>query len=209
MIDKFCTFLVEKIKSKVKDIDEEKEMVIDFGVRLIFGEMPKILILFILGFLFGIGWYTLLLFFLLSPYRSFTGGFHLKTHLGCMASTLVLYLLPIVFAKVSNFQLEYIKYILIGITLIMSIVFIKKYAPADTENIPILSKKERKSKKIKAYIYVVALLMLSLFIKDNVFSYMLIYGIFLQNLTISPFAYTLTKCKHGFEVYTNESEIIS
>ena len=209
MIDKFCTFLVEKIKSKVKDIDEEKEMVIDFGVRLIFGEMPKILILFILGFLFGIGWYTLLLFFLLSPYRSFTGGFHLKTHLGCMISTSILYLLPIALAKVSNFQVEYIKYILISITLIMSIIFIKKYAPADTENIPILSKKERKSKKIKAYIYVVALLMLSLFIKDNVFSYMLIYGIFLQNLTITPFAYTLTKCKHGFEVYTNESEIIS
>lgn len=209
MIDKFCTFLVEKIKSKVKDIDEEKEMVIDFGVRLIFGEMPKILILFILGFLFGIGWYTLLLFFLLSPYRSFTGGFHLKTHLGCMISTSILYLLPIALAKVSNFQVEYIKYILISITLIMSIIFIKKYAPADTENIPILSKKERRSKKIKAYIYVVALLMLSLFIKDNVFSYMLIYGIFLQNLTITPFAYTLTKCKHGFEVYTNESEIIS
>ena len=209
MIDKFCTFLVEKIKSKVKDIDEEKEMVIDFGVRLIFGEMPKILILFILGFLFGIGWYTLLLFFLLSPYRSFTGGFHLKTHLGCMISTSILYLLPIALAKVSNFQVEYIKYILISITLIMSIIFIKKYAPADTENIPILSKKERRSKKIKAYIYVVALLMLSLFIKDNVFSYMLIYGIFLQNLTITPFAYTLTKCKHGFEVYTKESEIIS
>ena len=26
MIDKFCTFLVKKIKSKVKDIDEEKEI---------------------------------------------------------------------------------------------------------------------------------------------------------------------------------------
>lgn len=209
MIDKFCTFLVKKIKSKVKDIDEEKEMVIDYGIRLIFGELPKIILLFIIGFILGIGWYTLILFVLLSMYRTFTGGFHLKTHLGCMISTSILYLSPIALAKISNFQFEYIKYILIGITLIMSIVFIKKYAPADTENIPILSKKERKSKKIKAYIYVVALLMLSLFIKDNVFSYMLIYGIFLQNLTITPFAYTLTKCKHGFEVYTNESEIIS
>ena len=209
MIDKFCTFLVEKIKSKVKDIDEEKEMVIDFGIRILFGEMPKILILFILGFLFGIGWYTLLLFFLLSPYRSFTGGFHLKTHLGCMISTSILYLLPIALAKVSNFQVEYIKYILISITLIMSIIFIKKYAPADTENIPILSKKERKSKKIKAYIYVVALLMLSLFIKDNVFSYMLIYGIFLQNITITPFAYSITKCKYGYKNYVGENQTIS
>ena len=209
MIDKFCTFLVEKIKSKVKDIDEEKEMIIDYGIRLIFGELPKIILLFIIGFILGIGWYTLILFVLLSMYRTFTGGFHLKTHLGCMISTSILYLSPIALAKISNFQVEYIKYIFIGITLIMSIVFIKKYAPADTENIPILSKKERKSKRIKAYIYVVALLMLSLFIKDNVFSYMLIYGIILQNLTITPFAYTLTKCKHGFDVYTKESKIIS
>lgn len=209
MIDKFCTFLVEKIKSKVKDIDEEKEMVIDYGIRLIFGELPKIILLFIIGFILGIGWYTLILFVLLSMYRTFTGGFHLKTHLGCMISTSILYLSPIALAKISNFQFEYIKYILIGITLIMSIVFIKKYAPADTENIPILSKKERKSKKIKAYVYVVVLLMLSLLIKDNVFSYMLIYGIFLQNITITPFAYSITKCKYGYKNYVGENQTIS
>ncbi len=209
MIDKFCTFLVEKIKNKIKDIDEEKEMVIDFGIRILFGEMPKILLLFIFGFLLGIGWYTLILFFLLSTYRGFTGGFHLKTHLGCMISTSILYLLPIILAKISNFQVEYIKYILIGFLFLMSIIFIKKYAPADTENIPIISKKERKSKRIKAYICVCILLILCIFIKDNIFSYMLIYGIFLQNLTITPIAYTLTKCKYGYNVYANESESIS
>ena len=44
----------EKIKLKVTDIDEERELVINFGVRLIFGELPKILILFIIlhSFLF-------------------------------------------------------------------------------------------------------------------------------------------------------------
>ena len=51
MIDKFCDLITEKIKSKVTDIDEERELIINFGVRLIFGELPKILILFIIGFL--------------------------------------------------------------------------------------------------------------------------------------------------------------
>ena len=65
MIDKFCDFITQKIKRLMPEIDEEREMVIKFGVFIIFGELPKIFILFILGFLFNIGWYTLLIFFLI------------------------------------------------------------------------------------------------------------------------------------------------
>ena len=31
-------------------MDEEKTLIVDFGVRLIFGELPKIFVLFIVGF---------------------------------------------------------------------------------------------------------------------------------------------------------------
>ena len=41
MIDKFCDLITEKIISKVTDIDEERELIINFGVRLIFGELPN------------------------------------------------------------------------------------------------------------------------------------------------------------------------
>lgn len=204
MIDKFCDFITKKIKENVANIDEEKEMVIDFGVRLIFGELPKILILFIIGFVLGIGWYVLFLFFLLAPYRSFTGGFHLKTHWGCMITTSILYLMPIILAKYIPTPQDYIFYIMAGIVATFSIVIIAKYAPADTENIPILSKKERKSKKIKAYIALVVLLGISVFIPDKIISYMIVYGIFLQNLTVPPIVYKITNCKHGYEVYTEE-----
>lgn len=204
MIDKFCNFLTSKIKENVENIDEEKELIINFGVKLIFGELPKIIILFIIGFILGIGWYTLILFFLLAPYRSFTGGFHLKTHLGCMITTSILYLIPIILAKFISIPQNflYISIILIGI---LSIILITKYAPADTENIPILSVKERKSKKIKAYIALAILLAISILIPDKIISWMLIYGIFLQNLTILPISYKLTKNKHGYEVYAEES----
>ena len=204
MIDKFCNFLTSKIKENVENIDEEKELIINFGVKLIFGELPKIIILFIIGFILGIGWYTLILFFLLAPYRSFTGGFHLKTHLGCMITTSILYLIPIILAKFISIPQNflYISIILIGI---LSIILITKYAPADTENIPILSIKERKSKKIKAYIALAILLAISILIPDKTISWMLIYGIFLQNLTILPISYKLTKNKHGYEVYAEES----
>lgn len=205
MIDKFCDLITEKIKSKVTDIDEERELVINFGVRLIFGELPKILILFIIGFLLNMGWQTLLLFFLIAPYRSFTGGFHLKTHLGCMITTSILYLLPIILSKYILISDKIILYILAGLITIFSIILIAKYAPADTENMPILSKKEIKSKKIKAYIALVVLLSIIIFNPYKQFSYMIIYAMFLQNLTVLPISYKITNNKHGYEVYTEET----
>ncbi len=205
MIDKFCDLITEKIKSKVTDIDEERELIINFGVRLIFGELPKILILFIIGFLLSMGWQTLLLFFLIAPYRSFTGGIHLKTHLGCMITTSILYLLPIILSKYILISDKIILYILAGLITIFSIIIIAKYAPADTENMPILSKKEIKSKKIKAYISLVVLLSIIIFNPYKQFSYMIIYAMFLQNLTVLPISYKITNNKHGYEVYTEET----
>ena len=202
MIDKLCDFITNKIKQNVENIDEEKEAVIRFGVLLIFGELPKIIILFAIGFLLGIGWYTLIFFLLLCPYRSFTGGFHLKTHLGCMITTSILYLGPVLLAKYLSIEQNYILYIMAGIVAVFSIYIIAKYAPADTENIPILTKKERKSKKIKAYISLVFLIAIILFYPNKMFSYMLVYGMFLQNITVLPISYKITNCKHGYEVYT-------
>ncbi len=204
MIDKFCDWITEKIKAKVSDIDEERELVINFGVRLIFGELPKILILFIIGFLINMGWQTLLLFFLIAPYRSFTGGFHLKTHLGCMITTSCLYLGPIVLAKYFPINYNLALYIFATIITLFSIFIIVKYVPADTENIPILTKKERKEKKIKSYISLAVLLTIIIFVPDKTISYMIVYAIFLQNLTVLPISYKLTNNKHGYEVYGTE-----
>ena len=205
MIDKFCDWLTNKIKEKVTDMDEEKELVINFGIRLIFGELPKILILFIIGFLLNMGWYTLLLFALIAPYRSFTGGFHLKTHMGCMITTSFLYLAPIILAKRIQIKQPIILYILAVLIAIFSIIIIAKYAPADTENMPILSKKERKSKKAKAYVTLIILLAIIIFNPNFIISYMLIYGVFLQNLTVLPISYKLTNSKYGYQVYTQET----
>lgn len=205
MIDKFCNWLTEKIKGKMPEIDEEKELVINFGVRVLFGEVPKILVLFILGFLLQIGWYSLLMYFLLAPYRTFTGGFHLKTHLGCMLTSIVLYIVPILVAKYIAISQSYFIYTITGIVGILSAIFIFKYVPADTENIPILSKKERKIKRIKSYISLAILLTIILVVPNKIISYMLLYGIFLQNLTLTPIAYKLTKNKYSYEVYTEET----
>ena len=82
------------------------------------------------------------------------------------------------------------------------------YAPADTENVPILSKKERKHKKILSYIFLSIALLISCVIPNNEISNILILSHFVQSISITRVAYILTKNKYGYEVY-NEQEIIN
>ena len=63
MIDKFCNFLVEKIRVQMPDIDDERAEIILYGIQLIIGELPKIFILFAVSFLLGIGGYMIFLFY--------------------------------------------------------------------------------------------------------------------------------------------------
>ena len=75
------------------------------------------------------------------------------------------------------------------------------YAPADTENVPILRKSERKQKKILSYIFLSLGILASLFVHNNEISNILILGNLLQSIVISRLAYKLTKNKYGYEAY--------
>lgn len=83
-------------------------------------------------------------------------------------------------------------------------VMIKLYAPADTENVPILRKKDRRNKQILSYITMTITLIISLFIQDVVISNIIIYGILFQTLSITRIAYKLTNNQYGHEVYEKQ-----
>ena len=205
MIEKFCNFIVNKIRNKMPEIDDEKAEVILYGIQLIIGEIPKMFILFVLSFILGIGWYTVFIFVALLPYRASSGGFHLKSHLGCILGTSLFYYGNVYLSKflvLDSIQ----KYVLIGIAFIFGIIMVSLYAPADTENVPIISKKERKNKKILSYITLTLTLIVALIIKDSIISNLLIFGVIIQTFMITRIAYKLTNNKYGFEVYQKELE---
>ena len=205
MVEKFCEFILKKIRNKMPEIDNEKAEIILYGIQLIIGEIPKMFILFVLSFILGIGWYTLFIFVALLPYRASSGGFHLKSHLGCILGTSLFYYGNVYLSKfivLDNIQ----KYVLIAIAFVFGIVMVSLYAPADTENVPIISKKERKNKKFLSYITLTLTLIAALFIKDSIISNLLIFGVIIQTMTITRIAYKLTNNKYGFEVYQKEIE---
>lgn len=206
MIEKICTYIVNQMRKRMSDIDDEKAEIITYGVELIIGEIPKIFLLFVLSFILGIGWYTVLTYVALIPYRASSGGFHLKTHIGCIIGSSVFYYGIVYLSKFITLDI-FKKYMLIGLALVFGIIMVSLYAPADTENIPIISKKERKRKKILSYITLVLTLAVSIFIKDNVISNILIFGVIIQSFMISRLAYLLTNNKYGYKVYQQKENI--
>lgn len=204
MIDTICTFLTNRIRKEMPEIDDERAEVINYGLQNIVGEIPKIFLLFIIAYILGIFKEVLFMFIVLIPYRGTSGGFHLKTHLGCIVGTTAFYC-GIVLLSQHVVLGNITKYMLIGISWIFGMFMIKLYAPADTENVPILSKKDRKKKQIIAYIAYTLGLVVALFIQNTVISNILLFGNLLQTLTITKLAYRLTKNKYGYEVYGDAS----
>ena len=204
MIEKFCLFLVNKMRNDNPEINDERAEIIIYGLQLLIGEIPKIFITLIIAYLLGILKFTLIMVLVLMPYRVFSGGFHLHTHIGCIISTTLYYCcIP----KISNiiYFNGLAKVIFVICALIFGTLIIKKYAPADTENVPILQEKERKQKKILSYISYTLGLIVALVIKENVISNIIILGYLFQTLMITPLAYKLTKNKYGYEIYNNKA----
>ena len=113
MIDKFCTYLTNKIRKEMPEVDDERAEVINYGIQLIIGEIPKIILLFAIAFILRVGWLTMFAFFAILPYKKYSGGFHLKTHLGCIAGTCLFYFFTVYMSKYYIFDSLYLKYIII------------------------------------------------------------------------------------------------
>ena len=200
MIDKICTFLTKKIQKEMPEIDEERAEVINYGLQNIIGEIPKIFLLFFISWLLGVLKEVVFMFIVFSPYQGASGGVHLKTHIGCLIGTTIFYC-GIGFLSKTIVLEETIKYLLVAGVWIFGMIMIKLYAPADTENVPILSRKERRKKQIMAYLTFTIGMVASLFIKNNIISNILIFGNLLQTINITKLAYKITKNKYGYEVY--------
>ena len=174
MIDKICEFITSKISKENPDFDEARLEVINYGLQLIIGEMPKMFLAIALAFILGVGKYTLITLACLIPYRGFSGGFHLKTHIGCFICTTAMYCIPGVLAKY----------------------------------LPILTKKERKTKKILSYITMIISLTIALVINNTLISSILIYTILLQTINITKPAYKISRCEYGYSKLKAENNLV-
>lgn len=201
MIENICNKLTLKIRKEMPEVDDERAEVINYGLQLVIGEIPKTFILLIIAYLCGVLKLSIIALLAIMPYRATSGGVHLKTHIGCIIGTSLFYVGSSLLSKYIVLEPVYIKYILIGTTWIFSMIMINLYAPADTEAVPILRKKERSIKKKLSYITMTLTLVASIIIKNTLFSNLLIFLTIFQTIWISKFTYKLTNNKYGYREY--------
>lgn len=205
MIDKICENLTKKIRKQMPEIDDERAETIMYGLQLIIGEIPKLILLFTVAIIFKIGWLVIFAYITMLPYKTVAGGFHLKTNIGCTIGTFIVYFGNVLISKSLEIEPQYIKYMIVGVTWIFSIIMISIYAPADTVNLPILRKKERKTKKILSYIFATITLIGAIFIKNSTISNILLFNVLIESVSISRLAYKLTKNEYGYETCTKQN----
>lgn len=201
MIETICNKLTNRIRKEMPDVDEERAEVINYGLQLVLGEIPKIFLIFIIAYIFGLLKLTLLSFLLILPYKAVSGGTHLHSHIGCIIATCLFYIGNAAISKYFVWSSFLVKYIAVVLIWVFSMAMIKKYAPADTVDVPILRKRERKIKRILSYIIMTLELVIGLIVKNNSISNLLIIGTLLQTVTITSFMYKLTKNKYGYLEY--------
>lgn len=206
MIEKLCISLTNRIRKEMPEIDDERAEVINYGLQLALGEIPKIFLIFIIAYILGVFKLTLLSFLFIFPYRAVSGGTHLHTHIGCIMATCIFYIGNAFVSQHLVWNNNLIKYITVFLIWAFSMVMIKKYAPADTQDVPILRKKERKIKQILSYFIMTITLILGLVIKNNTISNLLIIGTLLQTITITKFMYKITKNEYGYLEYIKKEK---
>ena len=202
MIDKICSYLTDKIRKEMPEVNDERAEVIMYGLQNLIGELPKGILILLISYFFGIIKLTLLAILIIAPYRGMSGGVHLKTHIGCIITSFILYNGPALFGKYIVLD-GYAKIIIALIIWGFCMMMLKLYAPADTENVPILREKERKQKQIFSYIVLTVEFIIAVFISSTTISGIIIFGDFIQTLTITRLAYKITDNKYGHEVYAN------
>ena len=202
MIDKICEYLTNRIRKEMPEIDDEKAEIIMYGLQNIIGELPKGILILLIAYFLGIFKLTLISVLIVAPYRCFSGGVHMKTHLGCIIYTLILYSGSALIGKyiVLNGIAKYITAFLVWT---FCMIMIKLYAPADTENVPILRKQERLQKQIFSFIILTVEFIFAIILKNPVIISIIIFGDLIQTLTITRLAYNITDNKYGHEVYAN------
>ena len=206
MIEKICNYLTRKIKEKTPDMDFEKEEIINYGLQIIVGEIPKTIALIVIAIACGVLKLSLLALILMVPYRMVSGGVHLKSHIACIVSTTCFYTGNALISKSVIIPIQY-KICLVIFIWIFSVVAIKKYAPADTEAVPILRKKDRDLKRNLSYITMTLTLVIAIFIGNSTISNLLIFGTLLQTISITKFIYKLTKSKYGYLKYIKQQNV--
>ena len=80
MIDKITEFLTSKIRKEMPDVDDERAEVINYGLQILIGEVPKFFIMLLIAYALGLLKLSLITFLIIMPYRMFSHSYRMHNN---------------------------------------------------------------------------------------------------------------------------------
>lgn len=183
LISFILKFIINNINYSNTDIEK-----IQYGLEILFINFFKIIILFITASLLGIFRYTLISFLVFSILRTFACGAHGNSSFQCIIINYIIFFSNVycsIYINLNNLFLI--------IVFLISIILIYMYAPADTEERPLISRKLRCSLKKKSIVVAIFFLIVALLIKNSIYSSLIIYSVLSESLVTTPAFYKILK----------------
>ena len=159
---------------------------LSIGVTVIIFNIFEAFLVLICSVFLGIIKETIIFYIMFIMLRIFAAGVHCKTGHACIITTFILFIGASLLAKYYPLAISKVFIIVVA-----SIGLLFKYAPADTENRPILGHDHRRKLKIKTVLSASLILFISLLSNDPLIFNCAMYALIIEVISVLPFTYKL------------------
>ena len=197
IIYKFTDNLIESMKPHISGKSDEDFEIVKYGLNVFLLDLYKLPIVFGLAYFLGVLKPCMLSYLFLCIIRNQAGGLHLKTGKGCLFYSSIT-LIGISYMS----KLIYLSLVVKALIACILLYFINKYAPADTEQKPILNPDTRKRMHKTSLIVSVLYILASFTCLDRSVSNLFILVLILECIIIHPTTYKLFNRRYrNYEFY--------
>ena len=197
--ERLSTRITAVIASQLDDFSEEKLAEINYGIAIFIANSYKMLIIFIMAIILNVFEYFLIALVSFGILRSFASGVHAKREWTCLPASILLFFSIIYLGMTVNLSIYAISFIFV-----LCFAAMLKYAPADTEERPIASRKLRKKLKIMSCIILLLLYAASLYYIDTATSSIIAFSTLIESALIIPITYKLAGSMYGVGMKINK-----
>lgn len=199
MKKKFLNSSINAIKKYYPEYNKEKLEIIEYGLEGIYLSVTKLIIIFSLAYILGIALEVFLLTLAYNAIRFTAFGLHATKSIYCLISSLIMFVGGTMLVININIPL-FIKIIIS----IICVYYLYRYAPADTEKRPIVSKKRRKIYKTISTITGIIFTILIIVFNKNIISNYLLVGMIESVIMIHPTIYKIFKLPYdNYKLYNS------
>lgn len=156
------------------------------GINIVLINIEKFIVVFAIAIYFKIFFEALFMSMVFGFIRIKAFGIHAKNSITCTIASILMFDLGAYLSRFINLN----NYILFFIFIILNIL-ICKYAPADTEKLPLINKNKRKILKRQASIRGIIIMVLALSIPDNHIKALMVLAFIFSTIMILPITYKI------------------